>query len=438
MAAQAVLDPSPMHLIARQSPAPPDVIWRNTYLSRSNRMTRAWLITVAITILTVFWSLLLVPLATALNIEAIHRISPELADAIEDHPLARSLVKTQLPTLLSSLLFVIVPYIYDWLANLQGMHSQADVNLSVISKNFFFLFFNYFIIFTVLGTFANFYQFFQHFQDTFKDTTRIAYTLALSLQRLLSFYTNLIILQGIGLFPFRLLEIGSVIMYPIYRMGAKTPRDYAELVQPPVFYYGFYLPQVILIFIICLVYSVLRDSWKVLLSGLLYFVIGGFVYKYQLLYAMDHRQHSTGRAWMMISHRIVVGVVLFQVTTAGQLALKGGVKRALLILPLILATACFGYAYNQSFTPLMRFISLASIERRIPVETDEQFMDPDGWGSEGAAQGRDVDDEDLIRSDTKDEDMPFINPNLISPYVTAANYNFSGTNRTQARGGMDF
>jgi len=141
---------------------------------------------------------------------------------------------------------------------------------------------------------------------------------------------------------------------------------------------------------------------------------------------------------MMISHRIVVGVVLFQVTTAGQLALKGGVKRALLILPLILATACFGYAYNQSFTPLMRFISLASIERRIPVETDEQFMDPDGWGSEGAAQGRDVDDEDLIRSDTKDEDMPFINPNLISPYVTAANYNFSGTNRIQARGGMDF
>lgn len=414
MAAQAVLDPSPMHLIARQSPAPSEVVWTNTYLPRSSRMTRAWLVTAVITVLTIFWSFLLVPLATALNLEAIHRISPQLADAIEDHPIAKSLVQTQLPTLLSSLLFVLVPYLYDWLANLQGMHSQADVDLSVISKNFFFLFFNYFIIFTVLGTFSNFYKFFEQFQDSLKDTTRIAYTLALSLQRLLSFYTNLIILQGIGLFPFRLLEIGSVILYPINRIGAKTPRDYAELVQPPVFYYGFYLPQIILIFIICLVYSVLRDSWKVLLSGLLYFIIGGFVYKYQLLYAMDHRQHSTGRAWLMISHRIVVGVVFFQLTTAGQLALKGGVRRAVLVVPLLIATICFGYAYNRSYTPLMKFISLASIERKVPEETDAQFMDPDGWGDEAASRGRDLPDEDAV-IETKDEDMPFINPNLVSP-----------------------
>jgi hypothetical protein len=379
-------------------------------------MSRAWLVTAAITVLTIFWSILLVPLATVLNLEAIHKISPQLADAVADHPIALSLVQTQLPTLLTSLLFVLVPYLYDWLANMQGMHSQADVDLSVISKNFFFLFFNYFIVFTILGTFSNFYKFFETFQDSLKDTTRIAYTLALSLQRLLSFYANLIILQGIGLFPFRLLEIGSVILYPIYRMGAKTPRDYAELVQPPVFYYGFYLPQILLIFIVCLVYSVLRDSWKVLLSGLLYFVIGGFVYKYQLLYAMDHRQHSTGRAWMMISHRIVVGVVLFQLTTAGQLALKGGVKRAVLVVPLLIATICFGFAFNSSYAPLMKFISLASIERRVPDETDEQFMDPDGWGDETATHGRDPSNVE-ITTEIKEEDMPFINPNLVSKSV---------------------
>lgn len=414
MAAQAVLDPSPMHLIARQAPAPTDVVWSNTYLPRSNRMARAWLITAVITVLTVFWSLVLVPLATALNLESIQRVWPELADAIDAHPIAKSLVQTQLPTLVSSLLFVAVPYLYDWLARLQGMESQADTDLSVISKNFFFLFFNYFIIFTVLGTFSNFYKFWEQFQDNLKDTTRIAYTLALSLQRFSAFYTNLIILQGIGLFPFRLLEIGSVILYPIYRIGSKTPRDYAELVQPPTFYYGFYLPQVILIFIICMVYSVLRESWKVLLSGLIYFVFGGFVYKYQLLYAMDHRQHSTGRAWMMICHRIVVGLVLFQLTTAGQLALKGGYKRAVLVVPLVIATVCFGWAYNRSYTPLMRFISLASIERQIPEETEAEFLDPDGWGMEAAAHGRDI-EAGNARINIGGENMVFVNPNLVSP-----------------------
>ena len=107
---------------------------------------------------------------------------------------------------------------------MQGMTSQGDVDLSVISKNFFFVFFNYFIVFSVLGTFSNFYKLFEQFSDSLKDPTKIAYTLATSLQGLLPFYTNLIILQGVGLFPFRLLQFGSVALYPIYRMGAKTPR----------------------------------------------------------------------------------------------------------------------------------------------------------------------------------------------------------------------
>lgn len=48
--------------------------------------------------------------------------------------------------------------------------------------------------------------------------------LALSIQALRSFYVNYIILQGLGLFPFRLLEVGSVMLYPIGLIGAKTPR----------------------------------------------------------------------------------------------------------------------------------------------------------------------------------------------------------------------
>lgn len=102
--------------------------------------------------------------------------------------------------------------------------SQGDIELSVISKNFFFSFFNYFIVFTALGSFAYFYEIIDRFRDSLRDTTWVASQLAQSLQRLSSFYTNLIILQGLGLFPLRLLEIGSVSLYPFYRMAAKTPR----------------------------------------------------------------------------------------------------------------------------------------------------------------------------------------------------------------------
>jgi hypothetical protein len=377
MAIQAVLDPSPLQLLANISPAPADVVWSNTYLSRNQRILRAWTITVAIGILSIFWTTLFVPIAGALNTCSIQEVFPGLADIVHAHPVLESLVNTQLPTFALTLITVVVPFLYDWLANMQGMISQGDVELSVISKNFFFVFFNFFILFTILGTASGLVARWSQWAEKLTSATQIAYALAQSLSDLLGFYTNFIILQGFGLFPLRLMEFGALSLYPVYLIGAKTPRgkqihhnvgptltlytDYAELVQPPVFSYGFFLPQTILIFIICMVYSVLRDSWQVLLTGLAYFMIGHFVHKYQLLYAMEHRQHSTGRGWTMMCDRVLGGAILFQITVAGQLALNKAFKRAALVAPLIIGTLWFFYVFARTYRPLMKFIALRSL-----------------------------------------------------------------------------
>jgi len=104
------------------------------------------------------------------------------------------------------------------------MVSQGDVEMSLISKNFFFTFVNLFVVFTVLGAASKASDYFQSVQDSLKDTTSIAFTLAKSLKGLVLFYMNFIILQGLGLLPLRLLEFGSVALYPVFRVGAKTPR----------------------------------------------------------------------------------------------------------------------------------------------------------------------------------------------------------------------
>jgi calcium permeable stress-gated cation channel len=386
MAIQAVLDPSPLQLIANQSPAPSDVLWPNTYLSRRSRMIRSWTITGLIVLLTILWSVILVPIAGLLTTETIGKVLPQVGKFLKDHENIRSLVNTQLPTLFATILNVLVPYLYYYLSWYQGMIAQGDIELSAISKNFFFTFFNFFVIFTVLGTASTFYRFFERFGDAIQDFRKIAYTLALSLQKFLTFYVNFIILQGVGLFPFRLLEVGAVSLYPIYRMGAKTPRgeiqvklilrrlrrvvkanmmipDYAELIQPPIFSYGFYLPSALLIFIICIVYSVLRSSWSVLLAGAAYFFLGHFVYKYQLLYAMDHQQQSTGRAWGMICDRIFIGLIFFQLTTAGQLILKQAVTRSVLMVPLVLATFWCSVLFGRTYKPLLIFIALRCVKK---------------------------------------------------------------------------
>jgi calcium permeable stress-gated cation channel len=408
MAIQAILDPNPGTFIANLAPPPVDVVWKNTYLSRNARMWRSWSIMIAIGFLTVFWTALLVPLAGLLSIEVIDKILPGLADVLEAHDITRSLISSGLPTLAFSLLSIGVAYLYDWLANQQGMTSQGDIDLSVISKNFFFVFFNLFIVFTLFGTASTFFEFWQDFKEIIRDTGLIANTIAKSLESLSPFYTNLIVLQGLGLFPFRLLEFGTVSLYPFYLISAATPRDYAELSAAPVFNYGFFLPQSMLIFVICTVYSVLPASWTIVIFGLIYFIIGHFIYKYQLLYAMEHRQQSTGRAWPMICSRIILGLVFFQIALTGILALKGAFTASLFVVPLIAGTIWFTVYFQRAYYPLMWFIALRSIDKPLPppmVTPPESVWDRD------TDRGRAIDE-------TEETGLRYVNPNLVTPLET--------------------
>ncbi|POS75071.1 DUF221 domain-containing protein [Diaporthe helianthi] len=427
MATQALIDPRPGQLLTKYSPAPSDVVWRNTYASRRSRVVKAWIITIFISILSVLWLLPVATIASLMSLCTIKKVFPGFAEFLSDHEIIKALVQTGLPTAVVSLLNVAIPFLYDYLSNSQGMLSQGEVELSIVSKNFFFTFFNIFLVFTVFGTAT---QIWTVLQNSFKDTTYIAQQLARQIQNLNVFYLNFIMLQGLGLFPFRLLEFGAVSLYPINRLGAKTPRDYASLTVPPVFSYGFYLPTSLLIFILCLVYSVLPRGYIILAVGVIYFTLGYFTYKYQLLYAMDQPQHATGGAWRIISYRVILGLIVFQITMAGYLSLQLAFFASLLVIPLLMGTVWYSYYWKRQFEPLTNYIALRSIRHRQPGSGSGS-----GSGSTSPSsneQGNVVHDEvfggpgrhppqNLLRrrKSTVDEDkekgLRFINPSLVVP-----------------------
>ena len=119
------------------------------------------------------------------------------------------------------------------------MISQGDVEMSIISKNYFFTFFNLFVVFTVFGTVSNIFEARDLLGEQLRDLSRISWVLAKALGKLAPFYMNLIILQGLGLFPFRLLEFGAVSLYPVYLMGAKTPRGMLLILDGTCFHINF-------------------------------------------------------------------------------------------------------------------------------------------------------------------------------------------------------
>lgn len=117
----------------------------------------------------------------------------------------------------------------------------------------------------------------------------------------------------------------------------------------------------------------------------------------------------------MICNRMTIGLVLFQLTTAGQLALNGAFKRSVLIAPLILGTIWFSYMYSRNYTPLMRFIALRTIEKKPEEDDEDAEVDPHGWGEQARLRYEAETHTGHALDDSQDAGIIFINPNLVSP-----------------------
>lgn len=404
MAAQAVLDPHVHYLITRLAPAPHDIIWDNIVLSRKERIVKNYTITIIIGIISVS---LIVPvgyLATLLNPKTIKKFWPGLGELLQNNEWAKNIVSGLLPTYIYTIMNFVIPFIYVWLSSKQGYISHGDEELSAVSKNFFYIFVNMFLVFTTAGTASNYWGF-------LSDTTKIAYQLAQSLNELSLFYVDLIILQGLGMFPFKLLLFGSILRFPFFKAGCKTPRDYRELYKPPIFNFALHLPQPLMILIITIIYSVF--STKILVSGLIYFIIGFYVYKYQLIYSVVHPPHSTGKVWPIVFRRIVVGLLLFQLTMAGTLAaFQDGYLLATVLTPLPLATISFLWNFQKNYLPLSFFIALRAIERE-PESVDLEATVGDGIYTPAQEPIAPVKSQTL--DETREQNQTYEYPFLVQP-----------------------
>ena len=413
MVTQARIDPRPGRLLTKPTPSPSDIVWSNTYALRGIRRLQSWTVTIFITFLTLVWIFPTAFLASWLSICTIRTFLPGFVEWLTRHSIIKSLLQNGLPTLVVSLLNVAVPYLYDWLSNCQGMISQGDVELSVISKNFFFTFFNTFFVFAVSRTGFDFWS---ALRDLLKDTSKLPQAIAEDVEGLGFFYISFIMLQGIGLMPFRICEVGSVALFPFSKMMSKTPRDFAELRKPPTFQYGFFLPTALLVFNLCLIYSVLRTGFAILIVGTIYFSLGSFAYKYMVLYAMDQPQHATGGAWRIICYRIVVGLLVFEVVMIGQIASLGAWLQSICILPLLPFTIWYSYYFKRRFEPLTRYIALRAIRRN--GETEESAIlddDEDQLPQRPRSSSQAL----LRRGSTLDEykemGLSYVNPSLVIP-----------------------
>ncbi|KAK6461942.1 hypothetical protein DFJ63DRAFT_298315 [Scheffersomyces coipomensis] len=372
MASQTLLDPRVYKLMVSLAPAPKDIQWKNYKLTYLRRLIKSYSVTIIIVLSYAFIIFLVVPLASLLEIKTITKFWPALGKLISTSPWLTTFVTGILPPLLFSALSVSTPFFYKYLSQIQGYSSNSEIELSTLSKNFFYNFFVLFLVFVITGTIWDYLSY-------ISDTTKIAYKLASSLKNKSLFYVDLILLQGLAMFPVKLLQISDFVilnvigkLFLIKNMFLKTPRDYrAYYFTPQIFDFGIHLPQHILIFIIILIYSVL--STKIVTSGLVYFILGYFVYKYQLVYNFVHPPHSTGKVWPMIFRRILLGLIIFQLFMCGTMALESAILLSVLCAPLVIITIFIFWNFEKYYVPLNTFIALRAIQN--PFNFDKEFDD---------------------------------------------------------------
>ncbi|OJT11675.1 Calcium permeable stress-gated cation channel 1 [Trametes pubescens] len=421
VAAQAVHAPHPMQCLTHLAPEPRDIVWSNISHPPAGALVREWFTMGAMIVLQFFWFIPITALAGLLSYSEIKKTMPWLAQMIERNEHLAAIVQNSLPSVGVITLNATLPFLLEALTLIQGLPARSWIEFSIMKKYFLFLLVNVIFIFLVASTY---WQLVRDLTNSpAKGIEKLADALAAGKAR--HFFVSYVILQGIGLMPLQLLNLGILIPRMFYRLFiTRTPRDFAELNAPPMINYGIVYPQAILIFVITLLYSVIQPL--ILVFGAVYFGVAYVVYKYKLLFVFYKPYESQGQAWPITFVRLIWGVLIFIVFMIGLFILKKSFILASLLAPLLGGTLLWWYYTDKQFRPLSKYVSLSSVHE---VERGEESADvmrlreghPVTWSQSNLNRRRYAQNDETLYVAPEDERTDYSQPPMANWYSGVLN-----------------
>ncbi|KAK7686413.1 hypothetical protein QCA50_010637 [Cerrena zonata] len=356
IAVQTAHAPSPGQCVTYLAPEARDIVWQSIGLSVGTRRARELVVLASMALLLFSWILPISALAGLLSYEEIKKTMPWLGELIDSNPKILAIVQNAIPSILIISINALLPFLLEGLTYAQGYPARSWIEYSLLKKYFLFLLTSVVFIFLVVSTY------WQLVRDFANSPAKIPEKLAEALQvgRARHFFLSYVMLQGIGIMPLQLLNLGVLIPRMFYRLFiTRTPRDFAELNAPPMINYGVVYPQAILIFVITLLYSVIQPL--IVIFGAVYFGVGYVVYKYKLLFVFYKPYESQGQAWPITFIRLIWGVVIFITFMIGIFILRSSYILSFLLTPLLFGTMVWSWYTYKKFRPLSKYVNLSSV-----------------------------------------------------------------------------
>lgn len=369
VASQTLYSEQPGQCRTIMAPDNQDIIWRNVGIPEPERRLRQFLISIALTLLYLFYLPPLFFLGSLLSPGVLNKYIPGFYKFLSASPRLEALVETSLPSLVLVAFNATLPMLLEATALWQGVKTKSAVELSVLKKYHLFLvtsvIFVFFITTTAFGVLL----------ELRDNPMAILDKLSLLLPQARNFSLSYVILQSLTILPLQLLSLPIMLTAPFYILAAKTPREHAEAHGTPVFKAGTIYPQALIVATLGLLYSIVKPL--VTLFALLYFCVGYIVFKYKLLFVFYPPPSSTtGQSIIsgVLRPRLIFAVVLFQVFQLSLFSLHGQVLLVVLMLPLIGATLWFGRYLAKRFEKLEMYEAL---EGAVSADRAQRLGDDD-------------------------------------------------------------
>ena len=354
IASQTVHYPMPAYCSTSMAQEPRDIIWSNIDLSNNDRRVRQVLVSIFMVAVLVFYIPPLVFLASFVSPGAIKKYAPWLDRLLDTDQRLRALVQNNLPSLVVIGFNALLPLVLEYSSYLQGLKARSLVEYSLLKKYYLFLMVSVVFIFLIATTAWGVLQ------ELAENPMRVIDKFAASLPKARFFSLSYVILQGIALQPLQLLQLPTLILRGVYRIFlTRTPREFAELNAPPTLAMGNVYPQALLIFTLCILYSIV--SPLIVIFGAIYFGIAYVVNKYKLLYVFYKPYESQGQAWPISASRCIWALILFHIFQFSLFSVRKELWMSSGLLPLIVFTFWFNGHLETTFGPLTHHVNLSSV-----------------------------------------------------------------------------
>ena len=355
----------------RWAPEPREIHWDGMIMPPMRKHVMTVVMAVAHFFLVFFWAIPIGFISSLTSLESLSKVLPFLDDVVNLAPAIKGFLEGFLPALVMSIFMSILPIILAAMGRAQGIESESWVQMYVLKKYYVFQIFNFFLL-TALAS-----SVFKQMQEIIDDPTSIVTLLAQSIPTSATVFTSYVMLRA---FMDNFLELAQVVRQLVcFLLGfiSSTPDEFVGKWNPDPFKYGKMIPEALLVFTIGFCFSTIQPILVLFVAA--FFLSGYLVHAYMFAFINVTVFETGGQFWPLTFNRMIVGVLISQLTMAGLFGLKKLPIEAAVMVPLIFITLFFWWYCDTNYAgkfynPSVMEAVLTDKDRAMVSTTDKALL----------------------------------------------------------------